>query len=115
MGIKKEPLNRFIKRDGDEMFELFYGLMKGTVDVSTLNEEDIIIWECIKDECNDYSGECYHLYKLLERTKKSKTDEAIADMYELIMQTMCKKIFFYGIKLGYILQERFDGKTWKII
>ena len=110
MSIKKEPLNKFIRRDGDEMFELFYGLMKGTIDVSTLDEEYKIIWMCIKNERNNHSGECYHIYRLLERTKKNKTDETIADMYELIMRAMCKKIFFYGIKLGYILQERFDGK-----
>ena len=111
MGIKKEPLNRFIKRDSDEMFELFYGLMKGTVNICDLNEEDKIIWQCIDNECSDESGECYHLYYLLSQAKIKKSSEFVSNIYETIMKTMCRKIFFYGIKLGYILQERFDDKT----
>ncbi len=105
MKNRKELMEGFIKKQGKEMFELFYSLIKGEIDISKLSKEEKIIAECIKNECTEESGACYEFYNSLHKVRNSKSKEKIITLYEIILKIMCEKMFFHALKLGYVLKN----------
>ncbi len=98
-------MDSFVEEDGERIFELFYGLMTGDIDLETLSEEEKIISECIKNECTDKEGVCYDLYYSLRKIRDSETKEKIIGLYEDILKLMCRQMFFNAIKLRFVLKQ----------
>ncbi len=105
MKNRKELMEGFIKKQGKEMFELFYSLIKGETDVSKLRKEEKIIAECVKNQCTDKDGKCYEFYCSLKKIRSSKSKEKIIDLYENIVKTMCEEMFFNALKLGMVIKN----------
>ena len=105
-GIKsrKELMDSFVKEDGERIFELFYGLMTGDIDLETLSEKEKIISECIKNECTDEQGVCYDFYRSLRKIRNSTTKDKIIELYEDILKSMCREMFFNAFRLGVVLR-----------
>ncbi|MGN1044037.1 MAG: hypothetical protein ACI4PR_04480 [Acutalibacteraceae bacterium] len=118
MKSRKELMNSFIKEDGERIFELFYSLMIGGIDLKSLNEKEKIIAECIKNECTDENGVCYELYRSLRKIRNSKTKMQVIELYESILKSMCRQMFFNALKLGIVLKisnEKLIGKNYDYI
>lgn len=106
MSSRKQKMNNYIRDKGEKIFELFYQLMTGNIDLTTLSEEEQIIADCIKNECTEESGACYEFYNSLHKIRNSKSKVKIIDLYESILKAMCEKMFFHALKLGYVLKNK---------
>ncbi len=73
MKNKKELMNNIIETNVENIFELFYSLMKGDIDLENLSDEEKIIAQCIKNECTDNHGAFHELYFSLKKIRNSKT------------------------------------------
>lgn len=104
MKNKKELINNIIETNIENIFELFYSLMNGDIDLENLSDEKKVISECIRNECTA-GGDCYELYFSLKKIRNSKTKMQIIEVYECILKTMCKKMFFYAFKLGMVVRK----------
>lgn len=105
MSSRKQKMNNYIKDKGEKIFELFYQLMTGDIDLTTLSEEEQIIADCIKNKCTEESGACYEFYNSLHKVRNSRNKEKIIDLYENILKTMCEEIFFDALKLGMVMKN----------
>lgn len=105
MKSRKELMDEYIKEDGEKIFELFYSLIKGETDIDKLSEEEKIIAECIQNQCTDKNGNCYELYCSLKKIRNSKTKEKMINLYEIILKTLCKEMFFDALRLGFVLKN----------
>ena len=100
-------MNNIIETNVENIFELFYSLMKGDIDLENLSDEEKIISKCIKNECTDNHGACYELYFSLKKIRNSKTKMQIIELYECILKTMCRKMFFNALKLVMVVRKKY--------
>lgn len=105
MKSKKELMDSFIKEDGEKIFELFYKLIRGKVDINLLTDEEKILAECIKNQCTDKDGKCYEFYCSSKKIRSSKSKEKIIDLYENILKIICEEMFFNALKLGMVIKN----------
>lgn len=98
MKTNKELMNRFIEKDAESVFELFYNLMTRNVDLKSLDKDEKIIAECIKNQCTVQSGSCYELYLVLKKIKNTKIKNQIVEAYEKILKLMCREMFFNALR-----------------
>lgn len=105
MKNKKELMDTIIETNIENIFELFYSLMNGDIDLENLSDEEKIIAQCIKNECTDSHGSCYELYFSLRKIRNSKTKTQIIEVYECILKAMCRKMFFNALKLGMVVRK----------
>lgn len=105
MKNRKKLMDRFIKEDEEKIFELFYKLIRGKVDINLLTDEEKILAECVKNQCTDKDGKCYEFYCSLKKIRNSKNKEKIIDLYENIVKTMCEEMFFNALKLGMVIKN----------
>ena len=112
MKNKKELMNNIIETNIENIFELFYSLMNGDIDLENLSDEEKIISKCIKNECTDNHGACYELYFSLKKIRNSKTKMQIIELYECILKTMCRKMFFNALKLGMVARKAKNRKYY---
>ena len=105
MKSRKELMDEYIKEDGEKIFELFYSLIKGEADINKLSEEEKIISKCIQNQCTAENGNCYELYCSLKKIRNSKTKEKMINLYEIILKTLCKELFFDALRLGFVLKN----------
>ena len=113
MKSRKELMDSFIKKDGENTFELFYGLMNGDIDLESLSDEERVIAECVKNECTDVHGVCYELYCSLRKIRESKTKTQIIELYECILKAMCRSMFFHALKLGMVVRKTSEKSNEK--
>ena len=85
MKNKKELMDTIIETNIENIFELFYSLMNGDIDLENLSDEEKIIAQCIKNECTDSHGSCYELYFSLRKIRNSKTKTQIIEVYECFL------------------------------
>ncbi len=105
MKSRKKLMDSYIKENGEKIFELFYKLTRGNVDLDFLTDEEKIIAQCVKNQCTDKDGKCYEFYCSLKKIRNSKNKEKIIDLYENILKTMCEEIFFDALKLGVVMKN----------
>ena len=105
MKSKKELMNSYIKESGEKIFELFYKLTRGNVDLDFLTDEENVLAECVKNQCTDKDGKCYEFYCSSKKIRSSKSKEKIIDLYENILKIRCEEMFFNALKLGMVIKN----------
>lgn len=105
MHNNKYIMDKFIKKSGNQMFLLFYKLMRGIDIPENLSDEEKIISKFIKNECTKENGDCYKYFQEIEKIRQSKSKEKLLHLQECILQLMCYDMFISALKLGFILKN----------
>ena len=105
MKSDKKLMDKFIKKSGNQMFMLFYNLMRGNSKLEDLTDEEKIISKCIKNECTKETGDCYKYFQEIEKIRESKSKERLMHLQECVLQIMCYNMFMNALKLGFILKN----------